>query len=192
MRTKRHLLLLKQLNKHCLSRYPWPKKITYDKGFEFMAEFATMIVEEYGIKKKGISPRNPQANAILERIHQVIGNMIKTFKIYDREDLEEQDPWSGILSAIMFGVRATYHTTLEATPSQLVFGRDAILPIQYQPDWNRIQNNKRKRIELNNKRENKSRIPHDYQVGELILTSRNKKSKHGEREKKWALPNSAS
>ena len=92
-----------------LTRYPWPKKITYDKGSEFMAEFATMIVEEYGIKKKGISPRNPQANAILERIHQVIGNMIKTFKIYDREDLEEQDPWSGILSAIMFGVRATYH-----------------------------------------------------------------------------------
>ena len=46
--------------------------------------------------------------------------MIHTFKIYDREDLEEQDPWSGILAAIMFGVRATYHTTLEATPTQLV------------------------------------------------------------------------
>ena len=118
-----------------------------------------MVVEEYGIKKKGISPRYPQANAILERIHQVIGNMIKTFKIYDREDLEEQDPWSGILSAIMFGIRATYHTTLEATPLQLVFGRDAILPIQYQSDWDFIQNNKRKRIELNNMRENKSWIP---------------------------------
>ena len=100
-----------------LSRYPWPKKITFDKGSEFMAEFAKMIVEEYGMKKKGITARNPQANAILERIHQVIGNMIKTFKIYDREDLEEKDPWSGILAAIMFGVRATYHTTLEATPS---------------------------------------------------------------------------
>ena len=54
-----------------------------------MAEFATMVVEEYGIKKRGILPRNPQANSILERIHQVIGNMINTFKIYDREDLEE-------------------------------------------------------------------------------------------------------
>ena len=135
-----------------LTRYPWPKKITYDRGSEFMAEFATMVTEEYGIKKRGISPRNPQANAILERIHQVIGNMIKTFKIYDRQDLEEQDPWSGILAAIMFGVRATYHTTLEATPSQLVFGRDAILPIQHQPDWNNIQSRKQKMIELNNKK----------------------------------------
>ena len=58
--------------------------------------------------------------------------MIKNFKVYDREDLEEQDPWSGILAAIMFGVRVTYHTTLEATPLQLVFGRDEILPMQHQ------------------------------------------------------------
>ena len=171
-----------------LSRYPWPKKITFDKGSEFMAEFAKMIVEEYGIKKKGITARNPQANDILERIHQVIGNMIKTFKIYDREDLEEKDPWSGILAAIMFGVRATYHTTLEATPSQLVFGRDAILPIQHQADWSYIKNKKQKLINSNNVRENKSRIPYEYQIGDLILLSRNKRSKHGEREKNGPYP----
>ena len=153
-----------------------------------MTEFATMIVEEYGIKKRGISPRNPQANSILERIHQVIGNMIKTFKVYDREDLEEQDPWSGILSAIMFGVRATYHTTLEATPSQLVFGRDAILPIQHQADWKYIQTKKQKLIDMNNKRENRTRIPHEYKVGDMILVSRNKRSKHGEREKNGPYP----
>ena len=142
-----------------------------------------MIEEEYGIEKRGILPRNPQANFVLERIHQVIGNMIKTFRIYDREYLDEQNPWSGILSAIMFGIRATYHTTLEATPMQLVFQRDAILPIDYQPDWNKIQINKRKRIELNDARENKSRIPHEYKVGDMILITRNKRSKHGEREK---------
>ena len=107
--------------------------------------------------------------------------MIKTFKVYDREDLEEQDPWSGILSAIMFGVRAIYHTTLKATPTQLVFGRDAILPIKYQPNWDLIQNNKRKRIELNNMRENKSRILYEYKVGDMILVSRNKRSKHGKK-----------
>ena len=171
-----------------LTRYPWPKKITFDKGSEFKAEFAAMIEEENGIKKRGISPRNPQANSVLERIHQVIGNMIKTFRIYDREDLDEQDPWSGILAAIMFGVRATYHTTLEATPMQLVFQRDAILPIDYQPDWSKIQNNKRKRIELNNERENKSRIPHEYKEGDMILITRNKRSKHGEREKDGPYP----
>ena len=107
--------------------------------------------------------------------------MIKAFKVYDREDLEEQNPWLGILSAIMFGVRATYHTTLEATPTQLVFGSDAILPIQHQADWKYIQSKKKKLIELNNKRENKTRIPHEYKVGDMILI-------HGEREKNGPYP----
>ena len=71
---------------------------------------------------------------------------------------------------------------------QLIVGRETILPIEYQPDWNRIQNNKRKRIELNNARENKSRIPHEYEVGDMTLTSRNKKSKQGEREKDGPYP----
>ena len=122
-----------------------------------MKEFADMVQEDYGIKKKGITIRNPQTNAILERVHLVIGNMIKTFQIYDREDLDEKDPWSGILLAVMFGVRSTYHTTLEATPAQLVFGRDTILLIQQQADWKYIKEKKQKLIDYNNKRENKKK-----------------------------------
>ena len=104
------------------------------------------------------------------------------------EKIQEKDPWSGILAVIMFGVRATYHTTLEATPSQLVFGRDAILPIQHQADWSYIKNKKQNLIDKNNTRENKSRIPHEYKVGDLILLSRNKRSKLGEREKNGPYP----
>ena len=47
--------------------------------------------------------------------------MLKTFQVYARDDMDEIDPWSGILSAAMFALRSTYHTTLEATPMQLVF-----------------------------------------------------------------------
>ena len=42
-----------------LSRYLWSKKFIYDKGSEFIADFAKMIVDKYGIKKSGISPQNP-------------------------------------------------------------------------------------------------------------------------------------
>ena len=59
-----------------LTRYPWPTQIVYDKGTEFMAEFAKMIKDDYGIRKSPASVRNPQANSILERIHQTIGNVI--------------------------------------------------------------------------------------------------------------------
>ena len=79
--------------------------------------------------------------------------MIKSFQIFNREDIDEEDPWSGILAATMFGVRATFHTTLQASPCQLVFGRDAILPIKHRAEWKLIKDRKQKLININNKRE---------------------------------------
>jgi hypothetical protein len=38
-----------------LTRYPRPSQITYDRGSEFLAEFATMIVQDYGIIKKPLT-----------------------------------------------------------------------------------------------------------------------------------------
>ncbi len=35
----------------------------------------------YGIKHKPTSVKNPQANAILERIHAVLGNMLRTSEL---------------------------------------------------------------------------------------------------------------
>ena len=171
-----------------LTRYPWLPVITYNRGTEFMAEFAKMIKEEYEIERKPISSRNPQANAVLERIHQTIGNMIKSFQIFNREDIDEEDPWSGILAATMFGVRATFHTTLQASPCQLVFGRDAILPIKHRAEWKLIKDRKQKLININNKRENAKRIPHTYRVGDKVLLQRGKRSKHGDREYNGPFP----
>lgn len=36
------------------------------------------------------------------------------------------------LSTARFAIRATYHTTLQAFPGQLVFGKDMILPMKIQ------------------------------------------------------------
>jgi hypothetical protein len=41
-----------------------------------------MLKNDYGIKRKPITV-SPQANAIVERIHQVIGNIIRTFELQD-------------------------------------------------------------------------------------------------------------
>ena len=43
------------VEKTWLTRYPWPTEITYDKGTEFMADFATMITNDYGIRKSPAS-----------------------------------------------------------------------------------------------------------------------------------------
>ena len=143
-----------------------------------MAEFSKMIQDDYGVKKKPITKRNPQANAILERVHQTIGNMIRTFEVQDME-LDESDPWSGILTAVAFAVRSTIHTTTKVTPMQLVFGRDAMLNIPFTANWKFIEGRKRKLMEHNNIRENSKRIPHTYVEGDLVLIKQPQNTKFG-------------
>jgi len=151
-----------------LTRYPWPQELIFDRGGEFMGEFARMIAEDYGIKRRGITTRNPQANAVLERIHQTLGNILRTFQLHKAE-LDTENPWEGILSAAMFALRATYHTTTQASPMQLVFGRDAILNIKFEADWKLIKARKQKVIQQNNKKENKARKVYNYQIGDKVL-----------------------
>jgi hypothetical protein len=44
-----------------------PTQVTFDRGSEFIGQdFQKMIKEDYGVKAK--------PNAIVERVHQVIGN----------------------------------------------------------------------------------------------------------------------
>ena len=152
--------------------------ITYDKGSEFIGhEFANIVKNDYGIKTKGISTRNPQANAILERVHQTIGNIIRTFELQDNY-LDEEDPWTGVLSAAAFAVCATYHTTLQKTPGQLVFGRDMIMNINHTANWEVIRQRKQKLINKNNERENAKRVPHEYARGGKILLRKGTENKY--------------
>jgi len=150
-----------------LTQYPWPLELTYDRGTEFMGEIAQMIENDYGITRKGTTVRNPQANSIIERVHQTLGNIIRTFEVH-HSTMTSESPWDGILSAAMFALRATYHTTLQATPIQLVFGRDAMLNVQFQADWQIIRQMKQSKIHQNNMRENQKRIPHEYKLADKV------------------------
>ena len=136
-----------------------------------------MIREDYGIKGKPITVRNPQANATVQRIHQVIGNIIRTFELEDNY-LEEDDPWKGILSATAFAVRSTFHTTLQNSPGQLVFGRDMIFNIKHTANWEYIRARKQRIINKNNERENSKRKHYEYKVGDQVLLHKGTQNKY--------------
>ena len=62
-----------------LTMYPLPSKVIVDRGNEFLAEFRTIIQANYSITVKPITSRNPEANSILERVHQTMRSIIRTF-----------------------------------------------------------------------------------------------------------------
>ena len=104
---------------------------------------------------------NPQANAIIERVHQVLGNQLRTFEL-EKQKLPKENPFEPFLTAKAYAIRSTYHTTLQATPGQLVFGRDMILPIQFKADWAQLALRKQAVINKSNTKENKKRMEYEY------------------------------
>ena len=67
---------------HWLSRCPRPNVITYDKGSEFNGhEFQTLAKKDWGVKCQMSTMANPQSNRVLERMCQVLVNMIRAFEL---------------------------------------------------------------------------------------------------------------
>ena len=151
-----------------------------DRGREFCKEVSETIKDECGLSKKLITTRNPQANAIVERVHKVVHQMIATSGINDVDDLDPRWGFTGILAAVRRAVNSTVHTTLRATPSQLVFGRDALLNVSFQADWEAIRQRKQRLINYNNTRENIQRREYTYTVGQQVDVRLDPSRKHGE------------
>ena len=77
----------------------------------------------------------------------------------------------------MFALRVTVHTTTRFNPTQLVFGRDAILDTRHEADWKTIKDHKQRLLNRGNERENKNRKDHTYRVGDKILLKNEWKTK---------------
>ena len=83
----------------------------------------------YGIEAVPTTVKNPQRNYV-ERVHQTLGNILRT-KALDRYHFDYTDPWSDILAQAAWALRSTVHTWYDATPGQLVFGRDMIYDLSF-------------------------------------------------------------
>jgi hypothetical protein len=70
--------------------YPRPIQVTFDNGSELKSVFKEMF-DNLGIKCRPTYSYNPQGISIIERIHQVMGSMLRAFEIEERE-LDPYDP----------------------------------------------------------------------------------------------------
>jgi hypothetical protein len=159
--------IAKLVNKPWLSRYPRCQTLIYDNGSEFKLHFERLC-DSYGIKRKPTTVKNPQANAILERVHQVLGQILCTAEL-DMADSVTPDDVDTFLDNAAWAIRSTYHTVLKASPGAAIFGRDMLFDIPFIADWNKIGEQRQALTDCGNARENKNRVDHDYKVGDKVL-----------------------
>ena len=163
-------------NKTWLSRYPRPAEVVCDNGSEFKKDFAALL-ESFSIKRKPTTIKNPQANAILERVHGVLGDMMRTSNINNLDTVDE-NLIDEFLTDAAWAIRSTHHSVLRASPGQCIFGRDMLFDIPFLCDWSDIGKRRQQLVDRSNARENKKRVPFDYTVGSKAMIIKSTDGSH--------------
>ena len=154
-----------------LARYPRPLRCIFDNGGEFVGQEFQQALVMYGIEPHPTTVKNPQANAICERLHQVIATNIRTYlSTYPPEEINEiTDVIDTCLASASYSTRAAIHIIKNYSPAQLAFNRDMILPITFQVDWQQVHRRTKSTILDNLQHANAKRISIDYKIGDEVL-----------------------
>jgi transposase InsO family protein len=166
IQTKESKYIRSLVEQEWLRRYPRPSRMLYDQGGEFDNQWFQTLARKWHFKPEPITVRNPRANAIVERLHRIMGDMLRV-QLTTRHELD--DPIREILSAAAYGIRATVHGTTQYTPAQLVFSKDMILRTTMEANMELVRQRRLTAIQRNNTRENKRRIAYDYKPGDKVL-----------------------
>ena len=158
-------------NKSWLSHYPRAVSIIYDNGSEFKLFFENLC-ESFQLKHKPTTITNPQANAILERVHQVVTNMMQTSSL-DIEDTCTPNMIDDFIVNVGWAIHSTHHTVLGSTPGAAIFNRDILFGIPYIADWSKIGKRRQQQVDRSNTIENKRRIDFDYRIGTKVVLINN-------------------
>jgi hypothetical protein len=101
--------------------------------------------------------KNPQANAILERLHQVLGQMLRTSEL-DMAKTITPDDVDVFLDNAAWAICSTYHPVLKASPDVAIFRRDMLFDIRFIANWNKIGDYRQRQTNLRTARKNSKQV----------------------------------
>ena len=129
-----------------MSYYPHSQYIIYKNGSEFKLHIKTLC-DSYGLKRKPTSVKNPQANAILERV-QTIMAMLHMADINMADTVNESEI-AEFLTNAAWAIHSTYHTVLKTSPRVAIFGLDMLFDVPFLADWSKIGERRQKKTDKN-------------------------------------------
>ncbi|MCO5597389.1 hypothetical protein L7F22_051465 [Adiantum nelumboides] len=108
-----------------------PLEIIFDRGPGFRGDLVGELMKKLGIEKRHSTPYYPQCNGLVEKVNGMICKII-TKQIITKQVVSKPKDWDKHLSAALWAYKTSFRTSLGYTPYHLVFGKEAILPIEVQ------------------------------------------------------------
>ena len=105
-------------------RFGTPLEIISDRGPGFRADLVGELMERLKIKRRHSTPYYPQCNGLVEKVNGMI------CKIITKQVHMHPKHWDRKLNAALWAYRTSFRTSLGYTPFHLVYGQEALLPIE--------------------------------------------------------------
>ncbi len=107
--------IVKAIVKFCTT-FGIPKCIQSDQGTNFMSRVFVKVMKQLNVKYQVSSEYCPKSQGAIERFHQTLKSMLRTFCV------EHEKEWDEHIPLLLFAVRNTTQASLGFSPSELVFG----------------------------------------------------------------------
>ena len=101
-----------------------PKSVQSDQGSNFMSGIFQQVMHELGIKQYRSSAYHPESQGVLERFHQTLKNMIRSYCCDTEKD------WDEGIHLLLFAIRESVQESLGFSPFELVFGHSVRRPLK--------------------------------------------------------------
>jgi hypothetical protein len=145
--------------------------VIHDQGGEFLGHEFQERLRVHNLISKSTTTKNPQANAVCERMHQAIGNTLRVLSTMDPPQgaAHVQQMMDTAIADTVYATRCTFNSTLKTTPGDLAFGRDMILNIPLVTDLQQLQKRRQALIDRRLLTANTKRFSCDYAIGDEVL-----------------------
>jgi hypothetical protein len=124
LRNMTHKELINFVLEHIIHRFGIPQTLTTDQGAAFMSSHFKDFAESLRITLMNSSSYYAQANMQAESSNKVLIKLIK--KKID----EAPWRWHEVLSEALWAHSVSRHGATKTTPYELVYGQDAVLPVE--------------------------------------------------------------
>ena len=108
-----------------ICRHGCPKEILTDRGTHFVNDMLNSLCDNFGVKHKLSTAYHPQTNGLVERFNRTLCEALAKFANDNKDD------WDLFISSVLFAYRTKRHSTTRHEPFYLMYGREAILPIEF-------------------------------------------------------------
>ena len=117
-------VIMEFIEENILSRFGCPQRIVTDNEKDFKSKEMGAVCKKNGILLKHSNPYYPQGNGLAESYNKNIIQSIRKLLKHNKRS------WDSMLKYALWADRITVKQAIGTSPFQLVYGTDAIFPIQ--------------------------------------------------------------